>query len=391
MNIVYVLSGTTMSGGATKAFLGILEIVCGNGHKAFVVCPDNKGVYEYLKNSNPIPGATPYQLSYTYDTLPFVSSKKDIILFLPRLVKRFAKNRLAAAKLKKFCSDIGADLIHTNTSVNNIGYLAAKKLHIKHIWHIREYGDKDFNMIVPFQRKKLNAPDNYKIAITKDILNYKGLDRDMTSRVIYDGPVKEIRPPATTDGRYFFFAGRLTEKKGVFDLLDGYISYAEKSGDKALPLKLAGRADDDIQKKLTDIVQNNRLSEKVQILGEITDSSELRNLYRNSTATIVPSWNEGFGFVLPEAMSCGALTVGRDSGGTKEQYDNAMVITGEEVGFRFNTARELADILTTLASSSKKDFLQMITNSQRVVEKLYTVAASGGNVLKFYEEITGKS
>ena len=39
-------------------------------------------------------------------------------------------------------------------------------------------------------------------------------------------------------------------------------------------------------------------------------------------ALFVPSSFEGFGFITVEAMFCGCLVIGRNTGGTKEQFDN---------------------------------------------------------------------
>lgn len=387
MNIVYILSATGISGGATKAFMTLLKGITEAGNTVTVVCPDKNGIYRYLTEENPMAHVTPISLHYTYDILPFIRHFKDIPLFIPRLIKRYIKNRLAANKLVRYCKKFNPDIIHTNTSVNNIGYIAAQKLHIPHIWHIREYGDRDFNMIVPNQKKKLRAHNNYKISITKDILNYKGLENDATARVIYDGPIEIIYNPLTADNRYFLYAGRLTQKKGVFDLIDAYRKYIEKVGSTAIPLKLAGSADTKVQARIRETIIGNNLQDLLIPLGNQPDLSEL---YKRATAVIVPSHNEGFGFVLPEAMSYGALTIGRNTGGTKEQYDNGVEITGNEIGFRFNNEDELVNILCQVSDSEKKAYMPIITNSQKVVNQLYTSKATVDNVLSFYNSIIKK-
>ena len=76
--------------------------------------------------------------------------------------------------IKKF----NPDIIHTNVSPITIGYRVAKELKIPHVWHIREYLDKDFK-IKPFPSMnslKNKLKNSYSIAITKDVKNHFALD-----------------------------------------------------------------------------------------------------------------------------------------------------------------------------------------------------------------------
>ena len=61
------------------------------------------------------------------------------------------------------------DIIHTNTGVIHEGLKVAKRLKIPHVWHLREYQDKDFNWeafplffcILP-NVEKILCDNNYK-------------------------------------------------------------------------------------------------------------------------------------------------------------------------------------------------------------------------------------
>ena len=55
---------------------------------------------------------------------------------------------------------------------------------------------------------------------------------------------------------------------------------------------------------------------------------------------IVPSKCEGFGLVTVEGMLNGSLVVGKDTGGTKEQFDNGKSFCGKEIGLRYNTEKD---------------------------------------------------
>lgn len=388
MKIIYVVSGTTMFGGATKSFITLLNDFCAiDNNKAIVVCPDNQGLYEYI-SSGKIPGATALIINYTYDILPFLYKPLDYILFIPRLIKRFIKNRMAASKLAKIAKKIHPDAFHTNTSVNNIGYLAAKKLGIPHIWHVREYGKQDFNMTVPFQSRKLSSKNNFTIFITRDIAEHKQRKESIEHTVIYNGIIDDnsLRYKEFDSG-YFLYAGKITENKGVLDLIAAFSIYAKRAesiGENVIPLYIAGKSDKDFKAKLDKTIFEEKLGNNVKLLGQRTDVADL--MY-NAKATVITSFQEGFGRVLPEAMANGSLTIGRNTGGTREQFDNGLRLVGSEIGFRFNDVNELASILETISKKEKYDFKDMIYNSQRVVKELYSIKNYTGNIIKLYHRL----
>lgn len=384
MNIIYVVSGTNLAGGATKSFLTLVRGVCAEGHKVIVVCPDSRELYQLI-DSGSIPGATAAVLDYTYDIYPFLEGWMDYVMFLPRLAKRILKNRVAARRLSRLAAAFKADIIHTNTSVNNIGYLAAGKLGIPHVWHIREYGKSDFRMAVPFQSKKLRAKNNYTVSITSDIRRYKGLSGNPSASVIYNGLIEEseiVYEP--NDDGYFLYAGRVTERKGFPDLVEAYATAASEAESKFPPLLVAGRADAGMESASAEMLRRSGGYGEIKFLGERDDVSVLM---RRAHAVIVPSLSEGFGRVMPEAMAEGALVIGRDTAGTKEQLDNGRHLEGCEIGLRFTTVRQLANHLKDVAGASKSDYRSMIEASQRVVGRLYGKHSYVAHVIGKYEEI----
>ena len=70
----------------------------------------------------------------------------DIIKFVPRYIRYIVGNHKAKIEIQKKINMQEIDIIHTNTSSLDIGAILAQKYHKKHIVHLREFGDKDFNM-----------------------------------------------------------------------------------------------------------------------------------------------------------------------------------------------------------------------------------------------------
>lgn len=388
MKIVYVLSETGVYAGSTKSLMNLLKGVSAHSDEAILICPNKNGIYEFVSKNN-LPGVRAEYINYSYNILPFLKTSYDYLMFCPRLLKRMVKNYIGTYRLIKLCRKENVDLIHSNTSVNDIGFRAAKKLGLPHLWHIREYGKLDFNMIVPFQRKMFLSPNNYTVTITKDIAKYKKLPLSPQHTVIYNGicdagsfRIKDI------DDNYFLYAGNVSKNKGILDLLEAYIIYIHSNPTNIVPLKIAGKILPEIKDKVLTVCDNNRIDKYVEVLGPREDIADLMFCAK---AVIVPSFFEGFGRVLPEAMTNGCLTVGRNTAGTKEQYDNGVEITGREIGLRFNNVKELSSILLYIASKSKKDFIDMIRNSQTVVKQLYSNETYTSSIIKLYKNILHSS
>ena len=63
-------------------------------------------------------------------------------------------NYRATKKVINYIQEVKPNIIHSNVGPIDIGYKAAKKLRIPHVWHIREYQDLILVCIL-FLRKKV--------------------------------------------------------------------------------------------------------------------------------------------------------------------------------------------------------------------------------------------
>ena len=201
MKILYVLNSTNAEGGATRSFDNLLNELLVRGNDALVVMPDTGGYYKVLKGK----GVSIYATPYESDIIPSLRTTRDKILFLPRLIRNKCHNYIAVKKIVKICEEFEPDLIHTNVSPISIGYLVSKKLGVPHIYHVREYGDKDFDLKIIKIKERL--ADSYTISITKDISKYRNLNDERKDCVIYNGiyPLSSIRKKFPKE-RYLFYA-----------------------------------------------------------------------------------------------------------------------------------------------------------------------------------------
>lgn len=378
MKIVYILNATTTTGGATKSFINMMDHMLSHGNEVLVVTPEAEGIYLELKRRS-VPAVV---LKY-YPDIKYPNTPRQII----RSAVRQTVNFKSAISLKKICRDFNPDIIHSNTSVNNIGYLVAKWLDIPHVWHIREYGDKDFSLKIRNIDNRLLARNNYSIAITKDIARHRHVLGLKNNRVIYNGIVSEKHGlESTPKENYFLYAGRLEPKKGFQDCVKAFIRF-KKATKSAYKLYLIGRLAQDAHGLKADLqkgIIDNSLENDIFWIDENPDIS---GLMAKAAAVIVPSLSEGFGRVMPEAMSLGSLVVGRDCAGTKEQFDNGLELTGHEIGLRFQTVDELCGRMSEIVENGVEHYRDMIDNAFIAVNQLYTKEQNGCKVLQFYKEI----
>lgn len=383
IRVLYILSATDRLGGATKALMNLID-----GRKDIVphfILPDDAGIAEELRQRH-----IPYSvLDYRMCVYPPVRSLKDCLLFVLRWIGRIWLNAHATRQLVQIAKDWKADIIHTNTSVNDIGYQAACKLHLPHVWHIREYGDLHFGYRhYPGERvfrKKFRTEQSYTICITMDIQRYNHLLGWPASRVIYDGVLPCNQAGLSLPKKsYFLFAGRLEEGKGVEQLLLAYAAYSAKVN-HPVPLWIAGGTQQTgYTDKLAGIVEQLQINKHVQFLGWRDD---ILPLMQSALALVVPSRAEGFGFVAAEGMFAGALVIGKNVCGIKEQLDNGFELTKQEIALGYQTQDELVEHLLKVSQTGVEPYISMIKAGQTAAKQLYSVESHQRAVYQFYCDI----
>ena len=387
MKVLYIAHSTLPSGGATKALYQLVKKIEKHGVEPIIVVPDKKGIYEDWRKE----GFRVISLNYRMNAYPPVRNLKDLLLFFPRTIGRIFLNVKASEELCKIIQKEHVDLVHSNSSVVEIGRLAAAKLNIPHIYHVREYGDADFKMhYIPSKSyAHLMMRQSNTICITEGIQKHHGLDKANRlkgkSVVIYDGVLPQQSVPTFSEkGNYFLFAGRLEPAKGLDFMLKGYCEYV-KSTSNPLPLKVAGhQLRPGYLAMIKDYIHQNGLGAHVELLGP---RSDIFDLMKEAKAIVIASPFEGFGFCMAEAMFNGCLVIGRDLTGTHEQFENGLMMHGKEIGLRFNTTEELSESLKYVTDENSRTFDEMKNLAFATVNKLYTSQTCTMKIWNFYQSI----
>ena len=381
MNVAYILSSAT--GGGFKSFINSLDELMKKGLSPLVVLPMENEIHTLLSSR----GIPTIIVKYRYNTYPPCTTMKDKLLFIPRLIARVAVNYYAVCIISKMLSDKNVDIIHTNVSIIGIGHYIAQKLHIPHIYHVREYGDLDFGYKYFPTRKHFikQLSDDYSIFITKDIQKYFLQDQNSKSSVIYNGiQEKESKLPEKTNNDFFLYLGDVLPVKGTDILVKAYSKYLGMTK-KPLPLYIVGRiANNSYAEEIHRYIQKCNMENKVFFLPKQKD---VKALIRNACAIVIPSIKEGFGRCMPEAMFAGCLAIANNSGGSKEQLDNALKLTGQEIALHYESPSELSGLLLQAEKMTKEEKEKYTRQAFFVVNELYSNEENGNNVYAFYKHV----
>ena len=173
--------------------------------------------------------------------------------------------------------------------------------------------------------------------------------------------------------KYLLHIGSFEKRKGILTLLKAFKLLKIKD----LKLVLVGaqvlNGDDTVFHEVVDYINTNNLKENVFLTGYIPDS-QIVSYYKNATLYIFPSFDEGFGIPIVEAMNyslpviCSDIPVFREIGADAVHYF--------EVGNEFSLAKEMKFLLDSneirhklikngrnrIKDFSRKNFIKVFEN-----------------------------
>ena len=128
---------------------------------------------------------------------------------------------------------------------------------------------------------------------------------------------------------YVLFFGTLESRKNVGGLLDAYESLTSQTRRTSVPdLVLAGKATDAAQAWL-DRIARPPLAGRVRHIGYVEPANR-RALYEGARLLVQPSFDEGFGIPVLEAMTLGVPVVASSRGALPEVLGDAGLLVDPE-------------------------------------------------------------
>lgn len=197
----------------------------------------------------------------------------------------------------------------TVTVVHDLIPLKFEKEHSKKLRFYYKY-------ILPRSLKKTSRIIAISEAVKKDILNYFPFISGNKIEVIYNGYEKNIfntvRPAAAEEFKkkfgidnYVLYVGRVSEVKNTMSLVKAIGLSANKTD---VNLLIIGRDESGIIPQAKKYAEDGKFSERIKFIDYMAEE-DLANAYRSARLFVFPSYSEGFGLPLVEAMASGVPAV----------------------------------------------------------------------------------
>lgn len=381
MRILY-LAHTSADGGSSVALLNIVKGMRNKKVELAVVCPTREG---YLVEQLQKKGILCYIPNRRYEGYHVYPPVKRMSQWISFYIKDYLAVKRGERFLKKIIEEFRPHIVHTNSSACIVGYNVCKRLGVKHVWHVREFLDIGFGWTprpsMSAHVARLQSPHTYNIVITKAIYEHYKLTEP--HEYIYDGVLDTktlITPQTELDVPYFLFVGALTENKGLCTAVRQFLEFHKSNKTHHLVI-IGSTKKTELNEQLKSEISDNGADKYVHWLGQRND---VYSWMEGASALLVPSFNEGFGFITVEGMFCKTIVIGRDTAGTKEQFDKGLLETGTEIGLRFVHDEEIPSLMSR---SISEDFSSMKEAAHKVVLNNYTIEANVDKIYDFYKKI----
>lgn len=293
---------------------------------------------------------------------------------LPAVENPFYRETASLVKLAKKIEEIalGFDIIHNHTYPEFINLIVSDKIRTPMVTTVHTQATEELdNVLSLFPKTTLVALSNaHKKLFKKAIIN----------KVVYNGIDTNLYAFSKNQGDYLFWLGRLSKAKnkdGSFMDPKGIrwaIKLAEKTGEKLL---LSGTVED---MGFYDQEVKPYLSEKIQWIGPISEEPSLSkkqvvSLMQKAKAFLMTvNWEEPFGSVMIEAMSCGTPVIGFARGSVPE-----IVVDGV-TGFVVDPATGVDGLIKTVHRIGEIDRRKC----RKHVEEKFSIEQMVGNYEKLY-------
>jgi glycosyltransferase involved in cell wall biosynthesis len=307
--------------GANLSLLNLIEGLSRYGIAPHVICPEGGDLLSELEARRVPAAVVPFEW--------WVSPRRA------GGVKRLFQNVRRLRSFVTRLSDWGADLIYSNSSVFAIGALAAAELELPHVWHIREFGRRDYDLWpdlgLLLSRVVFRSADALLFVSHAVQCALLGKNPPAHASVIYNGVAWEAdferrrRAAEALRTRHqpftFVLVGRFRESKGQAVAIRAFAELATQRPDVRLILVggAGGTGDQSYLDGCRALAAELRINDRVEFWGYVPDPERA---FLASDVALMCSRSEAMGRVTAEAMSACRPVIGFDAGGTSELIDH---------------------------------------------------------------------
>lgn len=356
MKIVYFTHYTDLYG-ANRSLIEIVSNIRKKEITPIVITPK----YGEINKELDVLGILNYSFNYYCWVVPINCNvlKRKFLYLRYKFI-----NYISAIKISSFLRSLNIDIIHSNSSVIDIGAKVSKILKVRHIWHIREFGKEDYNLEFFINKKDavnyILEKSNVVICISECIKNsYFNSMKNDKIKVIYnsvDMMKNDInRRMEKYDRLNIIIAGSIIKSKNQLELIKAY-SKINKEIRKNIYIDIVGDGDISYIENINEIIISNGFQKNIKFLGFIRD---IKSIYNRYHIGVVPSFKEGFGRVTVEYMMNNIIPIVSDSGANNEIIDNGV----NGFIYKLGDYEKIASIITYLYNNYEE--IEKISNTAK--------------------------
>lgn len=317
-----------------------------------------------------------FRISYLDENTPYLEFRR-----FTRRVMRIVDYVKIYKQIRK--SGIKFNIIHSNSSVFDIGYYLAKWLKVPHVWHIREFAHSHYGLINSLSKKieKIEYKNSSTvIAISDAIYEYiKKENTDAKIQRVYNG----VNIPEAYEKEYcknnvinFCIIGSMTYKKNQIDVIKACDMLIKREINN-FRLYLVGDFIGPQAKNIKQYLENNNaLKEKVIITGFCDN---INGLLKDMDVGIMASEEEAFGRVTVEYMANYMPVIGTNTGGTPE------IISGVGKLYKPHDIRKLSEWMAWYIDNL--EMLKLDGQACRKRSELFDAKINAKKIYEIYQEM----
>lgn len=293
------------------------------------------------------------------------------------VVKKWRYDYRCLRFVRKILAGRKVHIVHSNTSPNDIGVLLSRKLHAKHIWHVREFCDLDFHFDIykgiPHLRKLINKADA-RIAISNAIKEHWQMPEENTWVINNAIRSKKDACYFTTKENYMLFSSYyLSESKGARNAI---LAFAESEVcKKGYKLLLMGNCGDEYRGVLMQTIKEKKLEKHIEF---VPCQKDVKPYFANATAYLMMSDFEALGRVTAEAMFFGCPVIAHATGGTLD------LVRDGETGYLYNTLDECAELIKNVCAEPQE---ALILRAREYAVNNLSQEVYGPKIMEVYESV----
>ena len=377
MKIIYVSHSTNYYGANKQLIELILHLRERYNIEPYVICRAECEFTKILSEKRIKYFVFPF---YIWASKNIQKNLKDII---KQILNRFILFPYITRKIPK-----DVDLVHTNSSITNLGAYISQKFHVPHIWHVREYGVEDYELryILNMEKvKKVFERAATIIAISKSIEEYYSIKicPDGKYALVYDG----INPFVCKSKDLEFFkqdilkfccVGLIQENKNQFEILEAAKILLEHQIYN-FRIYFIGNGEEKYIRKMTMFVKENNLDEHVVFMGK---QEKIGQILSEIHAGIMPSKREAFGRVTVEYMYAEMPVICSECGANKELIEQNK----QGLFYTLYDSEELAGMMRMLIENRELAW-NMGQNGRKKAEANFLIEQAAQKTYDLYQKI----